>query len=213
MKYTHIIWDFNGTLADDVEISVECVNDTLAKYNKPPTNVKEYLDEIVLPLDEYYGKRLDLRVITMGEIFQSFQKGYAQRLYKLPLMNGARQMLDYCKSNGAKQYIVSSFEQTALDVCVKRLKIEQYFEIISGAGDIYCGSKSARAKKIVDISQGGAVLIGDSISDYQTALEAECDCILICKGHQKREDLLKCKSDGKTCVTVIDSMPQLKEYL
>lgn len=213
MRYTHIIWDFNGTLADDVEISVECVNDTLKKYNKPQTNAQEYLDEINMSLEEYYGKRLDLSVITMGEIFKSFQKGYAERLDKLPLMKGAKEILDYCKECGAKQYIVSSFEQTALDNCIKKLNIGQYFESVSGADDIFCGSKSHRAKKITDEACGGAVLIGDSISDYETALEAGCNCILICKGHQKKEDLLKCTPKDGTNVTVIDDVTQLKEYL
>ena len=25
-KYTHLIWDFNGTLLDDVALSMECTN-------------------------------------------------------------------------------------------------------------------------------------------------------------------------------------------
>ena len=34
MKYTHILWDWNGTLLDDVMISIDCVNVLLKKMNK-----------------------------------------------------------------------------------------------------------------------------------------------------------------------------------
>ena len=42
MKYTNILWDWNGTLLDDVMISIDCVNVLLKKLNKKQTNLREY---------------------------------------------------------------------------------------------------------------------------------------------------------------------------
>ena len=40
MKYTNILWDWNGTLLDDVMISIDCVNVLLKKLNKKQNNIK-----------------------------------------------------------------------------------------------------------------------------------------------------------------------------
>lgn len=128
----------------------------------------------------------------MTELLSLFQKYYKQRANQLVLMNGANAALQALKQSGKRQYIVSSFEQSALENSVNMLGVRDYFDIISGCDDIHCGSKSERARKIVQSSEK-AVLIGDSVCDYITATEAGCDCILIASGHQQKSDLLKCE--------------------
>ena len=39
MKITHIIWDFNGTVLDDVEMAVAAVNDMLDSRGLEKTNI------------------------------------------------------------------------------------------------------------------------------------------------------------------------------
>jgi len=34
-NYSHIVWDFNGTLLDDVSICIEAMNSLLKKYGRP----------------------------------------------------------------------------------------------------------------------------------------------------------------------------------
>ena len=45
MNYTHIFWDFNGTILDDVQTGIDCVNELLEKY-----------DDLVSKGDEVLGK-------------------------------------------------------------------------------------------------------------------------------------------------------------
>ena len=42
MKYTHIIWDWNGTLLDDVGASLASVNDMLEARGEPPMDIDRY---------------------------------------------------------------------------------------------------------------------------------------------------------------------------
>ena len=205
MSYTDIIWDWNGTLVDDVAVSVDCVNDIFTLYNMPHTTVKEYLSVITPSLEDYYGRYFDMNKHTMTELLSLFQKYYKKRANQLVLMNGAESALQSLKTAGKKQYIVSSFEQSALENSVDMLGVRQYFDIISGCDDIHCGSKSHRAQKIVQNSKT-AVLIGDSVCDYITATEAGCDCILIACGHQQKSDLLKCKPKASGTVAVFDNI-------
>lgn len=205
MPYTDIIWDWNGTLVDDVAVSVDCVNDIFTLYNMPHTTVEEYLSVITPSLEEYYGRYFDMSCHTMTELLSLFQKYYKQRANQLKLMHGADGALKAFADLGKRQYIVSSFEQSALESGVDMLGVRGYFTKISGCDDIHCGSKSERARKIVQNSEK-AVLIGDSICDYITAAEAGCDCILIASGHQQKSDLQKCKPVSGTAVAVYDSI-------
>ncbi|MEE1019517.1 MAG: HAD family hydrolase [Acutalibacteraceae bacterium] len=211
MSYTDIIWDWNGTLVDDVAVSVDCVNDIFTLYNMPHTTIEEYLSVITPSLEEYYGRYFDMSRHTMTELLSLFQKYYKQRANQLVLMNGAADALRLLKESGKRQYIVSSFEQSALNDSVKMLGVRDYFDIISGCDDIHCGSKSERARKIVQNSEK-AVLIGDSVCDYITATEAGCDCILIASGHQQKSDLLKCKPKSGT-VAVFDRISDAVKVL
>ena len=211
MSYTDIIWDWNGTLVDDVAVSVDCVNDIFTLYNMPHTTIEEYLSVITPSLEEYYGRYFDMSRHTMTELLSLFQKYYKQRANQLVLMNGAADALRLLKESGKRQYIVSSFEQSALNDSVKMLGVRDYFDIISGCDDIHCGSKSERARKIVQNSER-AVLIGDSVCDYITATEAGCDCILIASGHQQKSDLLKCKPKSGT-VAVFDCISDAVKVL
>lgn len=205
MSYTEIIWDWNGTLVDDVAVSVDCVNDMFRRFNMPLTTVDEYLTVIGPSLEEYYGRYFDMTQHTMPELLELFQHYYKLRTNQLTLMNGAYAALKKFAESGKNQYIVSSFEQSALENSVNILGVRNFFTVISGADDINCGPKSKRARQIVKKSQK-AVLIGDSVCDYITASEAGCDCVLISNGHQKESDLIQCKQNGGVYVAVFNDI-------
>ena len=55
MRYTHIIWDFNGTLFDDVEAGINSVNDMLSERGLKTLEDKEdYRKVFKFPIIEYY---------------------------------------------------------------------------------------------------------------------------------------------------------------
>ena len=70
---THIIWDYNGTVVDDVDASVAAVNDMLKARGLPLTDKAQYIDNVSLPLENYY-KGLGIPVSDMSEISTEFQK-------------------------------------------------------------------------------------------------------------------------------------------
>lgn len=213
MKYSDVIWDWNGTLADDVDCTVDCVNDLLLRLGLPKTDREEYLGMICPSIREYYAKLIDLEQFPLEQALLSFQQSYAARIDSVPLMAGAEELLSALKARGCAQHIVSSFEHNAMAAHVRRLGVFELFDSVSGAGDILCGSKGDRAKRIADRAPGGAVYIGDSINDYNTAVTAGCDCILIAKGHQNRRDLERCKPFDSHSVTVLCDIREAADIL
>lgn len=210
MKYTHILWDWNGTLLDDVMISIDCVNILLEKLNKPKTNLEEYYNMMDIPLKKYYenlfkdrGCEFKYELCT-----ENFQNNYSKFINDAFLAEGALEILELFKENGCRQFIVSSFEKNMLKKYVKFFNVEKYFDIISGDDDIHCADKSQRAIEAVKgVSRDKILYIGDTKADYITAQAVGCDCILICKGHQPRRLL-----EEFGC-PVIDRLCEIKEYI
>ena len=53
----HIIWDWNGTLLDDLDVSMEALNYVLEKENLPLVlDKEEYRKYFQFPVIEYYKK-------------------------------------------------------------------------------------------------------------------------------------------------------------
>ena len=56
-RYTHIIWDFNGTILDDVQLGIRCVNTMLSKRGLPVLpDVEAYRQVFGFPIEAYYRR-------------------------------------------------------------------------------------------------------------------------------------------------------------
>lgn len=85
-----------------------------------------------------------------------------------------------------------------------------FFDAILGLSDIFAKSKTELAKSWISerqISSGNICVIGDTIHDYQVAVELGCRCILVCGGHNSRQRL------QKTGAMVIKDFSLLKDYV
>jgi len=51
-----IIWDWNGTLLDDVDICIDTINALLSKYKKKPISKESYKSLFTFPVQNYYSK-------------------------------------------------------------------------------------------------------------------------------------------------------------
>ena len=51
-----LVWDWNGTIVNDVFLFVEVLNVLLLKNNLPLLSSDLYREEFVFPIDEFYKK-------------------------------------------------------------------------------------------------------------------------------------------------------------
>lgn len=209
MRYTDVVWDFNGTLMDDVGISILTVNDMLSKRDMPITDRKEYFEKIEMPIIRYYEKMFDFNVTSLSELTREFQAGYDSYLDTASLAENAEEVLEKFKNAGINQVIISSFPTEKIkNICEKR-GILHYFSNILGAEDIKAESKVERGVAFAKSRGKDAkiVAIGDLLHDYEMASVMGADCILYSGGHQSKEDLSKCG------VPVADSMKDIERMI
>ena len=205
---THIIWDFNGTVLDDVNTAVAAVNCMLADRQLPPTDVTTYRNTLVMPLDKYYDT-VGIHNADISTLSIEFRKRSEQNAHLSKISEGFTETVGWLKARGIINVLMSSLFQGYLSKEVEKYGIAEYFDYIEGMSDTAVGSKLEMAKKYLinnNIRCENVLFIGDLLSDAELAKSLGSECILIPNGHTSKERCLKAG------VTVYDSIAEIKRY-
>lgn len=209
-KYECVVWDWNGTIVDDVNASLLSVNDMLIKRNLPTITIQQYHEYLDTPIYKFYEHIFDLNKITFDVIQSEFNSGYNKYISDNPLNDSAIAVMKKLKESDIKQVIVSSSNQDIVQKGAEKFGVAEYMNYISGSSDNFVGSKVERAIGVISkitTNYSKVVVIGDTLHDCQLANEIGADCILLSTGHQSKADL---QTTGKP---VIDSLNELNQYL
>lgn len=207
LKYTHIIWDWNGTLLNDIGASLASVNDMLEMRGRPPMDIDFYRECIGVPIIKFYEKAFDMENEDYSVIIKQYNEGYLRHLSSCGLTDGVIEVLDYFEKNGVKQAIISSSNNSLLIQNVTKYGIFDRFDAVLGAADFYAGSKIERAENYLKNSGGDCrvLVVGDLEHDAEMAAQIGADCVLLTSGHENRERLYAANA------TVISDLRELIE--
>ncbi len=206
---THIIWDYNGTVVDDVDASVAAVNDMLNKRNLPLTTKEQYIETVALPLDNYY-KGLGISEEDMAAIsteFQTFCKNHSNLIH---IFDDFFVVMQELKKFDIKNILMSSLYKDFLLEDMKKFNLSKYFDDVIGMNDKLVGSKLENAKNYIaknHLKAENVLFIGDLVSDAKIAKTLNANCILIPNGHNSKT---RCLSEE---VTVFDDLKCIIGYL
>lgn len=207
-KIKQIIWDWNGTLLDDVVMCVRVMNDLLQKYALPSISLDRYKSIFDFPVQEYYAiLGFDFNKIPFEQVGHEFMDGYFSQVDKCDLYSDVLFTLDFFKSKGFYQVVLSAMEHNALHATLRSKGIENFFNEIQGIDNHLATSKVELAGELIKktgISAEQTLLIGDTLHDLEAAKSIQCKCALISNGHFSKERLLA-KHD-----LVFDSLSELK---
>lgn len=190
--YTHIIWDFNGTLLDDVSCGIKSVNTMLERRGKKLIASKdEYREKFCFPITEYYRRcGFDFERESFDSLAVEWVELYKKYSYLSKLADGAQELLSHIKDSGAEQLILSASEYSMLRGQCRELGIEAYFSSFMGLDNIYATSKLGIATSWREANrEAKPLIIGDTEHDAECAKAIGADCALVYCGHQGKEKL------------------------
>ena len=198
-NYKHIIWDWNGTLVDDVWLVVEIMNKMLKKRNLPRIDSKKYREIFDFPVTKYYLKLgFDFSAESFEELTDEFISEYYTRFNECKLFDEAEEVLQKIRNRGISQSILSASKEDVLIEKIKHYGIDKYFCRIIGLENHYAESKVERGKKWIaklNLNPQDVLLVGDTIHDYDVSKYIGCDCLLVANGHHNYEKLAKLEVD------------------
>jgi len=206
MKY--IVFDFNGTVLDDTDVGLKAENHCIEHFglNRPPLTKDEYLHIFTFPVKDYYEKvGFDWNKFSYEEVGDYWFKWYCALKDQYKVHDGVVEFLKKSHDLGYTNILLSASKLSELKIQLKELGIEQYFDEVLGLDNIYAFSKVGIGKEwIKDKNPDDCFMIGDSLHDKEVADEMGIKCILVAKGHQAKDVLVK------ECKNVVDDIREIK---
>ena len=188
-----VLWDFNGTLVDDVSACLQNMNDLLRKYHKPLIDLTTYRDVFTFPVIEYYKR---VGIIETDEAFAAianeWMAGYYAMEKDLKVFDDTLDHLKRVRQMGLGQGVLSASSNKQLKRLMDRFELTPYMDHILGLGDIYAKGKVEIGLQFIQqhhLSPNEMVLIGDTLHDYHVANQMGIHCILFSGGHQSADIL------------------------
>jgi len=204
-RYTHILWDWNGTLIDDAWLGVEIINEMLTARGIAPITLERYRAVFGFPVRDYYreiGFLVDEEPVW-EEVANDFIARYHRRMHEVRLFPDVVPTLERFQERGMKQAILSAMEERTLKRQVNDLGISRFFAHVQGIDNHSADGKAHMAGVIassLNADPRSILFIGDSLHDIEAARRIGCDCILCSRGHQSKDRLLAAG------VPVVDSL-------
>jgi phosphoglycolate phosphatase len=206
-QYQYILWDWNGTIIDDVGVALDAVNHMLRQKHLPTITLQEYRQAMDTPILHFYERFFDMSRTRFEWITEQFHDYYDSHQKDLRLHHGVKHLLQSQKEKGTHQVILSSSATLVIRRYVDKFCLSSCFEDVLGADDLLSAGKIERAKTYFQrqkLRPEEVVLLGDTVHDYEVAKALGTDCILLTFGHQDRESLLAC---GCPVYDAIDEIP------
>ena len=196
MSIKLVVWDFNGTIIDDVELCYKIETMMLKERNMSTYTLEEYKDMFCFPVINYYYKMgYTFENETYDDISIEFNDAYDANFSTLKVMDDFVETIEYFSSCGIENVIISASRQDKLLEQCQQLGITKYFTNILGTDNILGASKIEIAKEFMSkqkILSEECVYIGDSLHDVETAREMGISNIyLVARGHQSKKVLLE----------------------
>ena len=194
-RYTHLIWDFNGTLLDDVQACIKSANSLLAAHGLPLLQSEEqYRSLFGFPIVDYYRRLgFDFEKLPYADLAVEWVAYYLEHSKDARLYPDVIGALETARDLGFSQLILSATELGMLERQVVSLGIRPYFNELLGLENIQAHSKEAIGLAWHRNHPDAHVLyIGDTDHDAQVAAAMGADCILLSCGHQSRTALEAC---------------------
>jgi phosphoglycolate phosphatase len=210
-RIRNIIWDWNGTLLNDMVTCIECMNIMLNKRSLPQISSDHYREVFTFPVREYFLQigfdfsREDFKIPAV-----EFVDLYNSKYEDACLFPEAKGTLRHFSNQGFNQFILSAQENSLLRRLIMFYGLEEYFSAVTGIADNFAESKVEAGKQMMEnlrLAPGETVMIGDTVHDYEVSEALGISCLLISHGHQSAARL------SMTGAPVIDSYFEIEEYL
>lgn len=188
-----ILWDWNGTLLDDLQYAIDVRNRVFPTFGLPTIDSLEmYYRQFTFPVRLYY-ERAGVTDENFDQVAHAWMDEYVRGCPQIPLHGDGVETVRTFRAAGLRQVVLSASQ---MDILRQQLSyypaLDGAFDELLALSDIYARSKEAIGRAYLErcgIPACQSVMLGDTLHDADVAKAMGTQCILIARGHQSRETL------------------------
>lgn len=158
MPYRHVIWDWNGTLLDDVELCLGIGNAMLARRGLSPLTLEAYRETFDFPVRDYYTRLgFDFAREPFEALAIEFFSAYESRRHEAEAPPERVALLRWLHEAGVRQSVLSAYTQDRLEHVLVERGLRDLFEHVVGQDNHQAHGKAEEGRALIArLRSGGA---------------------------------------------------------
>ncbi|HSX19428.1 MAG TPA: HAD hydrolase-like protein [Candidatus Saccharimonadales bacterium] len=200
-----VAFDWNGTLLSDTYAVFHADNEVLKKLGEKEVSYGDFLKYFEVPIKNYYmslglsKKKVDENINLISDVFHD---SYEEKAQKSRTRANTKTILKWLKKEKIPAIIISNHIKDKIQIHLKRLKIENYFEDVIGnyskSSPLIEKNKQKRLVEYLDksnINHKEVLIVGDSTEEIEIAKEIGAISVAISGGNISSSRLKAARPD------------------
>lgn len=190
--FRNLIFDWSGTLVDDMGPVIEATNAVLSRYGQPELDREQFRRRFRLPYPEFYEELLP--GVPLTELEQCFRVAFDAAESPVTELPHAREKLAWCARHGIRMFVLSSMDAVAFTRQLHQFGWEGFFEA-TYAGVLDKRDQIHRLLESHGLVAAETAFIGDMTHDIETARHGGILSIAVLTGYQHAEQIAVARPD------------------
>jgi phosphoglycolate phosphatase len=201
----NIIFDWSGTLVDDLPAVWRATNHVLTQAGREPMTLEQFRAEFCLPFTKFYDRHVPHVALPQLEVW--FHEHFREAQESVVELPHARQFLEFCRSKGMRTFLLSTVHKDYFAIQARVIGFAQFLD------RPYLGvvDKLARIHSILEENQldpAETLFIGDMQHDIDTARHGGVHSCGVLTGYNGLDQLRASKPD-----VIVEHLGELREIL
>jgi phosphoglycolate phosphatase len=190
--FRNLIFDWSGTLVDDLGPVIEATNSVLGKYGVAPLDREAFRRRFRLPYHEFYTEVLP--EIALEELESHFRPAFDAAVTPVTVLPHAREKLEWCAALGVRAFVLTSMDALAFERQLDLFGLRHLFEA-TYAGVLDKREVIHRILESHRLNPAETAFVGDMTHDVETARHGGIASIAVLTGYNHPEILAAVRPD------------------
>jgi len=201
----NVIFDWSGTLVDDLPAVWQATNYVLAQAARPEMSLEKFRAEFCLPFTIFYDRHTPH--VPLPQLEEWFHSRFRQVQDSVCALPHAREFLEFCRANQVRTFLLSTVHRDHFGVQAANTGFGPYLE------KPYVNVWDKRQKIHEILAENGltadeTLFIGDMQHDIETARHGGVHSCAVLTGYNTLEQLRMAQPD-----LIVEHLRELREVL
>jgi len=201
----NIIFDWSGTLVDDLPAVWEATNHVLAQAGRETMTLAQFRAEFCLPFARFYERHTP--DVPMPQLEEWFHGRFLQVQDSVVPLDHAREFLEFCRQRQVRTFVLSTVHRDHFAQQTARTGLAQFLE----RPYVQILDKRNKIHEILaenSLHPGETLFIGDMQHDIETARHGGIGSCAVLTGYNSLEQLQAAQPD-----LIVEHLGELREIL
>lgn len=190
--FRNLIFDWSGTLVDDLGPVLEATNAVLEKYAVAALDREGFRRAFRLPYRDFYAELLP--DVPLEELEAHFRPAFDAAVSPVTILPHAREKLEWCAALGIRCFVLTSMDSIAFERQMDQFGLRQHFEA-TYSGVLDKRDLIHRILETHSLAPAETAFVGDMTHDVETARHGGISSIAVLTGYNHAEILATVRPD------------------